>query len=79
MNVLCKRVDLLDCDPDNNRDHYLDLDPDNFALCKRGIRLIYILKDIDCGKPFLTKIKCFKFFNITKRTRCYESYNFDFK
>ena len=38
MNVLCKRVHLLDRDPDNNPDHDLNSNPDNFALCKQGNR-----------------------------------------
>ena len=37
MNVLCKRVYLLDSDPGNNPDCKLDCDPDNFAPCKWGI------------------------------------------
>ena len=36
MNDPCKRVHLLDRDPDNNLDRYLDCDPDNFAPCQRG-------------------------------------------
>ena len=32
MNVLCKRVDLLDRNPDYDPDFNLDRDPNNFAL-----------------------------------------------
>ena len=44
MNVPCKRVQLLDCDPDNDLDCDLDRDPVNFASCKRGIRSISYMK-----------------------------------
>ena len=37
MNVLCKRVHLLNRNPDNNQDPNLDHDLDNIAPCKCGI------------------------------------------
>ena len=36
MNVLCKRVHLLDPEPDRD----LDCKPDHFAWCKQGIMLL---------------------------------------
>ena len=39
MNILCKWVYLPACDPDNDTGHNLYLDPDHFALSKRGINL----------------------------------------
>ena len=43
MNVPCKRMHLLDLDPDNDPDSYPDRNPNNFVLCKRGINFNFVL------------------------------------
>ena len=53
MNVPCKRMHLLDCDPDKDPDHNLDFYPDNFAPRKQGIG-----QDIDKNHQF--QFNCFK-------------------
>ena len=46
MNFLCKLVHLMDRYSNNDRNRYLDHDPDNFARCKRGIRhTLIVLSD----------------------------------
>ena len=38
MNVPCKQVRLLDCNPNNDPDSDLDRDPNNSAALKWGIK-----------------------------------------
>ena len=43
MNILCKRVHLLDRDPDSN----LDRDPENFALCNMTGYYFYLWTNVN--------------------------------